>query len=285
MCVPASAFLCACSLCLCVGVALSRSRNLSDAQSRFLQVFGGHDGRKDLGDTHVIMTRPTRDGASSPTTSRPAAHEPVVVRSLNCNAAGRSVSRRGVGPAPRRFHTIVSDDTSGSLVLFGGSHGKYKSMADVWVLHRARAEAGDAPRTIPPSQEFTWYQPRVTGVAPQSRWGHSAALCGQSMVVFGGRDQGRDLNDVHILHLPACESRGVLPWWLLVNVSRPCVLFSPVSTMPTARKLYCTMECVWSTPQMSGVSPVPRRRHSACAMGRWGMRGFVPGQGGVVRRT
>ncbi|TKS86459.1 RING finger protein B [Collichthys lucidus] len=46
-----------------------------------------------------------------------------------------------------------------------------------------------------------WYQPIVEGDRPLPRFGHSATLMSQKLIIFGGRKTATYLNDLHILDL------------------------------------------------------------------------------------
>jgi N-acetylneuraminic acid mutarotase len=47
--------------------------------------------------------------------------------------------------------------------------------------------------------ENLWTQPRCRGTAPESRYGHSAALVGTRVVYFGGKGKGKHFRDLHAL--------------------------------------------------------------------------------------
>ncbi|XP_040268158.1 RING finger protein B-like isoform X1 [Bufo bufo] len=61
------------------------------------------------------------------------------------------------------------------------------------------------------SEYKIWYQPIVEGERPLPRYGHSATLLGNRLVLFGGRHSPSSvyLNDVHILDLGYMEYRAV----------------------------------------------------------------------------
>uniref|UniRef100_A0A3Q2PPV2 Zgc:163014 n=1 Tax=Fundulus heteroclitus TaxID=8078 RepID=A0A3Q2PPV2_FUNHE len=54
-----------------------------------------------------------------------------------------------------------------------------------------------------------WYQPIVEGDRPLPRFGHSATLLGQKLIIFGGRKTAAYLNDLHILDLGLMEYTAV----------------------------------------------------------------------------
>ncbi|XP_056282582.1 uncharacterized protein zgc:163014 isoform X1 [Pseudoliparis swirei] len=54
-----------------------------------------------------------------------------------------------------------------------------------------------------------WYQPIVEGDKPLPRFGHSATLMSQRLIIFGGRKTATYLNDVHVLDLGFMEYTAV----------------------------------------------------------------------------
>ncbi|XP_061599277.1 uncharacterized protein zgc:163014 [Cololabis saira] len=54
-----------------------------------------------------------------------------------------------------------------------------------------------------------WYQPIVEGNKPLPRFGHSATLLSQKLVIFGGRSTATYLNDLHVLDLGFMEYTAV----------------------------------------------------------------------------
>ncbi|XP_069008952.1 LOW QUALITY PROTEIN: rab9 effector protein with kelch motifs, partial [Embiotoca jacksoni] len=54
-----------------------------------------------------------------------------------------------------------------------------------------------------------WYQPIVEGDRPMQRFGHSATLLSQKLVIFGGRRTAAYLNDLHVLDLGFMEYAAV----------------------------------------------------------------------------
>ncbi|XP_022048956.1 rho GTPase-activating protein gacHH [Acanthochromis polyacanthus] len=55
-----------------------------------------------------------------------------------------------------------------------------------------------------------WYQPIVEGDKPLPRFGHSATLLSQKLVIFGGRKTAAYLNDLHVLDLGFMEYAAVM---------------------------------------------------------------------------
>nr|XP_015825630.2 rab9 effector protein with kelch motifs isoform X2 [Nothobranchius furzeri] len=54
-----------------------------------------------------------------------------------------------------------------------------------------------------------WYMPIVEGSKPLPRFGHSATLLAQKLVIFGGRKTSTYLNDLHVLDLGLMEYTAV----------------------------------------------------------------------------
>ena len=241
-----------CAALRCVGSTLT-------ANLLSVQLFGGHDGQKDLGDTYVL----------SPSAQVMGPHGKHVVGCTKLEADGC------VSPVARRFHTFVADEVGQCGVLFGGCTGKsYRTLNDVWVLR----ELGDWASH---GRSHEWYVPGVAGTMPASRWGHSASMRRSCMVVFGGR-RGEDLNDVHLLHigaltcLPAlvavtAASCGELLASRALNMpcsppNHPCVVTCrrapPKVWTPDTRVVVHASACAWCAPTMH--APAPHVRHRRC---------------------
>ncbi|KAF3912713.1 hypothetical protein ABW21_db0207834 [Orbilia brochopaga] len=89
-------------------------------------------------------------------------------------------------PAKRTNHTVIS--YADKLYLFGGTNGVIW-FNDVWAYD---------PRTN------SWSQLDCIGYIPSPREGHSAALVGDTMYVFGGRsNDGTDLGDLAAFRIPS----------------------------------------------------------------------------------
>jgi hypothetical protein len=59
---------------------------------------------------------------------------------------------------------------------------------------------------------MSWTRPITKGPNPTGRWGHTATLIGtDQLLIFGGHDGTRMLNDVHILDTGTL-SRCLLVW-------------------------------------------------------------------------
>lgn len=165
-----------------------------------LQVFGGHDGRADLDDTYLLF--PTELPTPGALATAAAGTESCSVVSVRLRASDSATSAAAVAsPPPRRFHTLVTDPLTGSVVLFGGCFSRsYKTLNDVWILRQLSRFPQHAAASCALGSTHLWYEPRVVGRPPASRWGHSAAMLPGCMAIFGGR-RGRDCNDLHLLSL------------------------------------------------------------------------------------
>ena len=126
----------------------------------------------------------------------------------------------GSPPSPRTGHTAL---LIGSVVLvFGGGEGWGNEVfADLFQLEL---------------RGLQWMRPATTGQTPPARSGHSAVVLGggggraPSMLVFGGSNARRGLNDVYVLD---------------------------------SRSLH------WSSPSESGMMPSPRSGCAAAAVGSY----------------
>ncbi|XP_068608184.1 rab9 effector protein with kelch motifs [Brachionichthys hirsutus] len=85
------------------------------------------------------------------------------------------------------------------LFVFGGVHRGHSS--------------GDKPCSnalyIYNPEDKLWYQPIVEGDRPLPRFGHSATLMSQKLLIFGGRKTATYLNDLHVLDLVFMEYTAV----------------------------------------------------------------------------
>ena len=92
----------------------------------------------------------------------------------------------GLNPAERTQTSLVSigpTDAQTTMILFAGYCLNVAEQNDLWSL-----EVGVDENTMPVS---IWKRIEATGDAPASRYGHSAAVVGASMVVYAGQEIGR----------------------------------------------------------------------------------------------
>lgn len=127
---------------------------------------------------------------------------------------------------------------------------------------------------------MVWRTLATTGQGPGPRDSHSAVLVGHRMIVFGGTNGSRKVNDLHVLDLRSKE-------WTQLNFrgKPPCPRESHSATLIGNDKMVVfggsgqgeanylndlhildleTMR--WMSPEVKGEIPVPRDSHSAVAM-------------------
>ncbi|XP_051249893.1 uncharacterized protein zgc:163014 [Dicentrarchus labrax] len=85
------------------------------------------------------------------------------------------------------------------LFVFGGVQPSHSS---------ADKSCSNALYIFNPEFEL-WYQPIVEGDRPLPRFGHSATLMSQKLIIFGGRKTATYLNDLHVLDLGFMEYTAV----------------------------------------------------------------------------
>ncbi|CAN4108917.1 unnamed protein product [Withania somnifera] len=121
----------------------------------------------------------------------------------------------------------------------------------------------------------------TTGKGPGPRDSHSAVLVGHRMVVFGGTNGSRKVNDIHVLDVRSQE------WTQLeCQGNPPSPRESHTATLVGGDKLVIfggsgegeanylndlhvldLKTMMWSSPEVRGEMPVPRDSHSAVAIG------------------
>ncbi|CAA6662179.1 unnamed protein product [Spirodela intermedia] len=117
----------------------------------------------------------------------------------------------GFNPSERWGHSACCSD--GVLYVFGVRLLRGTHFGDVVALDLKRME---------------WSAVATSGERPGARDSHSAAVVGERMVVFGGTNGARKVNDLHVLDLRTME---------------------------------------WSRPSCRGAAPPPRESHTATAVG------------------
>mmetsp|Transcript_23348 Transcript_23348/g.63312 ORF Transcript_23348/g.63312 Transcript_23348/m.63312 type:complete len:264 (-) Transcript_23348:734-1525(-) len=102
-----------------------------------------------------------------------------------------SYTVNGKVPPPRVQSTLVF--TGQEALLFGGYCENVAESNDLHSLD-----------VLQPDMDVghTWTQPETQGEAPPKRYGHSATLIGERMVVVAGQDSAHQLADAWILHCP-----------------------------------------------------------------------------------
>jgi len=112
----------------------------------------------------------------------------------------------GSPPAGRFGHAIVlSEDDA---ILFGGWSGVPKDTMGLETTKGSRKVEGQGSKGEDETCEYcmtlrtsdmTWVQNRYVGVPASSRYGHSVTAIGPHLIVVGGWDGGKALNDVIVL--------------------------------------------------------------------------------------
>lgn len=127
---------------------------------------------------------------------------------------------------------------------------------------------------------MTWHNLMTTGHGPGPRDSHSAVLVGPKMIVFGGTNGSKKVNDLHILDLQPRE-------WARPNCKGvpPSPRESHTATLVGEDKLVIfggsgeggsnylndlhvldLKTMWWTSPEVKGAIPVPRDSHSAVAI-------------------
>uniref|UniRef100_A0A8D3CRB2 Zgc:163014 n=1 Tax=Scophthalmus maximus TaxID=52904 RepID=A0A8D3CRB2_SCOMX len=124
-----------------------------------------------------------------------------------------------------------------------------------------------------------WYQPIVEGDRPLPRFGHSATLLSQRLIIFGGRKTATYLNDLHILDLGFMEYAAVkcgnmppLPrgFHAAVPVSDNRILVSGGCSAIGALQdvhVFSTDTNMWSSVASPVLCSKPRAGHSMISLG------------------
>ncbi|XP_054652829.1 uncharacterized protein zgc:163014 isoform X2 [Dunckerocampus dactyliophorus] len=150
------------------------------------------------------------------------------------------------------------------LFVFGGVHPSQSSRDKL---------CSNALYIFNPEFEL-WYQPIVEGDKPLPRFGHSATLLSQKLIIFGGRKTATYLNDLHILDLGVmeytavkCENMPPLPrgFHAALPVSDNRILVSGgCSTIGTLQDVHVfnTDTKIWSSVASSELGSKPIAGHS-----------------------
>nr|XP_019940457.1 PREDICTED: uncharacterized protein LOC109628035 isoform X2 [Paralichthys olivaceus] len=124
-----------------------------------------------------------------------------------------------------------------------------------------------------------WYQPIVEGDKPLPRFGHSATLLSQRLMIFGGRKTATYLNDLHVLDLGFMEYTAVkcgnmppLPrgFHAAVPVSDNRILISGGCSAIGALQdvhIFSTVTNMWSSVASPVLCSKPRAGHSMLSLG------------------
>ncbi|XP_039992656.1 acyl-CoA-binding domain-containing protein 6 isoform X2 [Xiphias gladius] len=124
-----------------------------------------------------------------------------------------------------------------------------------------------------------WYQPIVEGDRPLPRFGHSATLLSQRLIIFGGRKTATYLNDLHVLDLGFMEYTAVksgnmppLPrgFHAALPVSDNRILVSGGCSAIGALQdvhIFSTDTNMWSSVASPALCSKPRAGHSMISLG------------------
>lgn len=180
----------------------------------------------------------------------------------------------GQGPCARGGHTATlvgptdPQKASARIFVFGGHYDRgegngFSYLNDIFVLD---------------IDENNWYQPRCRGTAPESRYGHSAALVGTRIVYFGGKGKTSHFRDLHAL-----DANSVTWFQGPSSGGAPSARHGHSATLHGTRlyvfggacgakyfgDLYCLdlSSMAWSAPSTSGPKPAARSGHAAQLIG------------------
>ena len=177
------------------------------------------------------------------------------------------IKYKGAAPAKREGHTSVAVEDY--IITFGGCYLDKRCFND---LHVFNTRTND------------WVQPKVDGLPPIEREGHTATMVGQLMYVYGGSSEVGYLDDVYVLNVnPGTPGSGEeLPMsWGHIDVSgvEPIGREGHSAVQYGSRIIYFggytekgftnellildTTTNAWQIPAVSGVKPAGREGHTA----------------------
>jgi len=133
-------------------------------------------------------------------------------------------------PTRRQHHSCVHGMDGSSVLIFGGRTNPRKGLNDVWVLRLKEEGEEKSSNSKEGEEEYhsvsyncVWEQKSCSST-PSPRWRHSAVRRNTQMIVFGGRNKDRCLDDLFVLDIKTWK---------------------------------------WSIPKCCGDKPSPRHSHSA----------------------
>jgi hypothetical protein len=118
--------------------------------------------------------------------SHPKDHIPPPCRAHSATHLDGRIFIFGGGDGPNYFDVLYYLDTSKSLRFFNKQSTRYSYCFLFLII-------------IPVS--LTWTKPKVKGILPSTRRAHATVLYGTQLIIFGGGNGSRALNDVHALDL------------------------------------------------------------------------------------
>lgn len=217
-------------------------------------VFGGNDGAGLYNDTWVLDLAPQAALVQVAAAAAPniASGSGIASRRSLCAPPleWRQATLVGSGrpPSPRAGHSAVAVGWDHLLVFGGGAGWGRACFNDLFLLtaHHNAATTGSSSSSGLGGVVWSWSRPAFSGAPPSPRMGHSAVLLGgDRMFIFGGGDEKRAFNDLHVL--------AIAP--------NPQPVGSPGDPD------YCPFLLSWSRPADSGALPSPRWGHVAAGIG------------------
>ncbi|ETO07418.1 hypothetical protein RFI_29975, partial [Reticulomyxa filosa] len=199
----------------------------------------------------------------------------------------------GVVPSERYAHTCVSVGTY--LFVFGGFcvvSGKW--LNDLHVLDTEYKQelvpslSAYGATSIQQSPMLVWYQPQFTGEPPVCRASHAAAVINHKMFIFGGNNNQKLFNDLHVLDTrdmkwtqpvtqgtPPCPRAG----HTMAAVGHCLFVFGGSNGQKPLNDLFVfdTTTNTWKRPKANGTPPSPRGGHSMCVIRKTQLLVFAGG--------
>ena len=173
----------------------------------------------------------------------------------------------GVPPSPRGGHSATL--VGASLIIFGGHYYAGKSEGFVYLSDTIVLDVNDN----------RWYRPKLNGIPPGPRYGHTAVLAGSRIVIFGGRGpSGVHYRDLHALDPITMTwyqgpEGGNAPMGRLNHsaslISTKMYIFGGWNKETFFNDMYVLdlAAMAWTQPETSGPAPLPRMGHVAAVVG------------------
>ena len=173
----------------------------------------------------------------------------------------------GVPPSPRGGHTATL--VGASLIVFGGHYYAGKNDGFIYLNDTIVLDVNDN----------RWYRPKLNGIPPPARYGHSAVLAGSRIVIFGGRGGNsahfRDLHALDPLTMTWYQGPegGNAPLGRLNHsaslIGTRMFIFGGWNKDAFFNDLFVLdlAAMAWTQPETSGPAPLPRMGHVATVIG------------------
>ncbi|CAM9470377.1 unnamed protein product [Phaeothamnion confervicola] len=176
------------------------------------------------------------------------------------------VPGRGPLPAARWGQTMVA--YRGRAYMWGGT-APGAAYNVLWELDPSPAGGGVSDGESRPP---TWRVVPTVGTPPRPRGGHSAAVVGSRMLIFGGNTTAVSYNDLFAIDLEDCKPGCGPPSWEELGGG-------PVSPAPPPPAALWQVGPLAPQPPPTVPKPAPRVGHCAVAMGErlfvYGGRNFI----------